>query len=108
MQNKKDFGLIFYIHLFLIFVSYTSFLWLDWKIILISVIFLQIYYLFRGGCDLTYIEFGKDEDTTFVWYYLKKIFPNLNQKSTKIIVRYTIPFIIIFLAYLKQKILLNK
>lgn len=102
---KKEFGLIFWIHLILIILSYSSFLYLDWKLIVLGIVLLQIYYIFRGGCDLTFREFGNDKDTTFVWYYLRKLFPNLNQHKTKIFVRYVFPILLIVISFYTQKIL---
>jgi len=104
VTNKKEFGLIFWIHLFLIIFSYLSFLYIDWKIIVLVVLLLQIYYLLRGGCDLTFSEFGNDKNITFVWYYLSKLFPNLNQKTTKIFIRYVLPIFLILVSFLLQKI----
>lgn len=107
-QNRKDFNLVFWIHLILIIFSYSSFIWLDWKLIIASSLILQIYYLTRGGCDLTFAEFGNDKNITFVWYYLKKIFPNINQKKTKFFVRFIIPLILILLSFILQNIYKHK
>lgn len=104
-ENKKEYSLIFWIHLFLIILSYLSFLYLDWKLILFGVLFLQIYYLLRGGCDLSFIEFGNDRDITFVWFHIHKIFPNLNQKTTKIFIRFIFPIFLIILSFFLQKIM---
>jgi hypothetical protein len=101
---NKDFGFIFWIHLLLIVASYLSFLYIDWKIILIVLLLLQGYYLLRGGCDLTFLEFGDDTRVTFVWYYLRKVFPSLHQKKTKIFVRYFIPLLILGLAFVLQEV----
>lgn len=106
VTNKKEFGLIFWTHLLLIIVSYLSFLYIDWKIIVVGVLLLQVYYLWRGGCDLAYIQFGYDnKDITFVWYYLHKLFPNLSQKKTKIFIRYAVPICIVLLSFILQKIM---
>lgn len=104
-EHQKEFGLIFWTHLFLILFSYLSFLYVDWKIIFLGVVFLQIYYLLRGGCDLTFAEFGNDKDTTFVWFYLHKKFPNLNQKTTKIFIRFIFPIFLIIMSFFLQKIM---
>lgn len=95
---------IFWIHLILIILSYLSFLYLDWKLILLGAIFLQIYYFYRGGCDLTFKQFGNDKDKTFVGHYLAKLLPGLNQKKAKLFVRYFVPVIILLLAFLFQAV----
>ena len=104
-EHHQKLGLIFWVHLFLIIISYSSFLYIDWKLILLGVLLLQIYYLLRGGCDLTFAEFGNDKDTTFVWFYLRKIFPNLNQKITKIFIRFIFPIFLILVSFYLQKIM---
>ena len=102
--SKREYGGIFWIHLILIGLAYTSFLWLDWRIILAGVVLLQVYYRIRGGCDLTFAEFGDDKDTTFAWYYLRKIIPNLDQKKTKIFIRYVLPVVLAVVAFYLQEI----
>jgi hypothetical protein len=104
-QTKREFGLIFWIHLFLILFSYLSFLYIDWKIIFIGVVLLQLYYFFRGGCDLTFKEFGKDKNITFVWYYLNKIFPKLDQRKTRYFVRFFLPIALILVSAYSQVVL---
>src|SRR3989344_3879518 len=95
MKSKKDFGALFWIHLLMVLLAYLSPLWFDWKIILVGAVLLQVYYYFRGGCDITFWELGRDEDTTFVWYYLQKIFPKLDKKKTKIFLDYYLSFILV-------------
>jgi len=104
-MGRKEFGLIFWIHLILIILSYLSFLYIDWKLIFLGVALLQIYYSLRGGCDLSFAEFGDDRDTTFVWYYLRKRLPNLNQKTTKIFVRHIFPILLIVISFISQEIM---
>lgn len=103
MQKTKEFGIIFYAHLALILISYSSSLYLDWKFIVVGAVLLQLYYAVRGGCDLTFMEFGEDKDTTFVWYYLRKIFPRLHQKRTKLVVRFLIPILVVVTAIVIQE-----
>lgn len=101
--KNKEFGLLFWFHLLLIVLAYISPLWLDWKVILGIIVALQIYYLIRGGCDITFLELGNDTNTTFVWYYLKKIFSKLDQRKTKLFVRIIIPIILIAISFISQK-----
>lgn len=101
-MSKKEFGLIFWLHSLIIISAFFSFLYIDWKIIFWGVVFLQAYYSLRGGCDLTLIEFGHDKDITFVWYYLSKIFPNLNKKTIKMFTSYVMPISLISISFLLQ------
>jgi len=103
-KSRKEFGIIFWTHLGLIVASYLSFLYVDWRVILLGVVVLQIYYALRGGCGLTFAEFGDDRDTTFAWYYLRKVFPRLDQKITKIFIRYVLPITLVLVAYYLQEI----
>ena len=104
MKSKKDFGIIFWLHLLLILGAYFSPFWFDWKIVWAGFILLEIYYYFRGGCDLTFLELGKEKDITFVWYYLSKIFPKLDKKKTKFFLNYILPPILIISSFVSQVI----
>lgn len=99
---KKEFGVFFWIHILLLIPAYFSFLLVDWKIILIVVILLQIQYSILGGCILTHLEMGNDKDETFLWYYLRKIYPALNPIKTKFVIRVVVPIIILTLGLLFQ------
>ena len=102
MNNKKDFGPIFWIHTTLELLEWFSFLLIDWQIILALLILLQIQYSVLGGCVLAHAELGKDKDYTFTWYYLVKIFPNLDPKRTTFVLRYIIPVSVLILAIYLQ------
>ena len=93
---------MFWIHFILIVFAYLSPVWIDWRAILAAVIGLQIYYSIRGGCDITFWEFGNDTDTTFVWYYLRKIFSRLDQKKTKFFVRIILPILLVLISFVTQ------
>ena len=47
-------------------------------------------------------EFGKDKKYTFTWYYLVKIFPNLDPKKTTLVLRYIVPILVLVLAVYLQ------
>jgi|SRR3989344_6396002 len=101
-QQRKEFGLFFWTHLALIAVSYSSPFWLDWKIVLAGVVLLQAYYWLRGGCDITYWEFGRDTDKTFVGHYLAKISPWFDTAAAKLFIRTGIPAVIISISTILQ------
>ena len=109
MQNKKDFSGIFWFHLTLLLISYSSFLWLHWKVIFLLGIILRIYRYLRGGCDITFLEFGRvsEKHQTFTGYYLKKIFPNYNQKRLNFFFDYIVPILILIFAYLRTEVILK-
>lgn len=102
MNNKKDFGPIFWLHSTLELLEWFSFLLIDWQIILALLVLLQIQYWVLGGCVLAHVELGKDKDYTFTWYYLVKIFPNLDPKRTTFVLRYVIPILVLALAIYLQ------
>src|SRR5574340_1179463 len=99
---KKDFGIVFWIHLFFIILAYSSPLWLDWRVITAGIIILQIQFIVIEGCILTQMEAGKDRDMTFGYYYLSKIFPKLNKVKTKFFIRYIISVTIFLTAFILQ------
>ena len=100
--DKKDFGPIFWLHSTFEILEWFSFLLIDWQILLVILILLQIQYAVLGGCILAHMELGKDKDYTFTWYYLVKIFPNLDPKKTTFVLRYAVPFLVLALAIYLQ------
>ena len=99
---KKEFGLFFWIHLTLLILAYLSPLFVDWKIIVSGVVLLQIQYWLINGCYLTHLEMGKDRNQVFVWYYLQKLYPTLNPKTTKFTVRVIVPILLVIFALILQ------
>lgn len=99
---KKEFGFWFWVHLALIIPAYLSPFLISWKLIILGVLILQIQYWIIGGCFLTHLEMGKDKNETFLWYYLKKICPDIKPKTAKFIIRVVIPIILIALGLLMQ------
>ena len=100
--DKKDYGAIFWLHTTLELLEWFSFLLIDWQILLALLILLEIQYSVLGGCVLAHIELGKDKNYTFTWYYLVKIFPNLDPKKTTFVLRVIVPFLILVLAIYLQ------
>lgn len=92
---KKEFGLWFWVHILLLIPAYLSPLFIDWKLIVIGVAILQIQYWVIDGCILTHLEMGKDKNETFIWYYLKKIYPDLDSKITKFVIRVIVPIVLV-------------
>ena len=101
-KGKKDFGLIFWLHTTLELLECFSFLLIDWQILLALLILLEIQYSVFGGCILAHMELGNDKNYTFTWYYLVKIFPNLDPKRTTFVLRVVVPFLVLILAIYLQ------
>lgn len=102
MGNKKDFGPMFWFHSVLEILEWFSFLLIDWQIILTILVLLQIQYFILGGCVLAQAEFGKGKNYTFNYYYLVKIFPNIDPKKTTLIFRYIVPLLVLALSIYLQ------
>lgn len=102
MKNKKDFGWIFWVHSVLEILELFSFLLIDWQILLSILILLQIQYSVIGGCIMAKMEFGGAKKYTFNWYYLVKIFPNLDPWKTTLVFRYILPLLVLILAIYLQ------
>jgi len=101
-MKKKEFGLWFWIHVLLLIPAYLSPFFIDWKLIVIGVAILQIQYWVIDGCILTHLEMGKDKNETFIWYYLRKIYPELNPKRTKFVIRVVVPLVLVLAGLLLQ------
>lgn len=97
---KKEFW--FWVHLALIIPAYSSPFLISWKLIILGVLILQIQYWIIGGCFLTHLEIGKDKNETFIWYYLKKIYPDLNSKTTKFFIRVILPIVLVLIGFVLQ------
>lgn len=99
---EKEFGLWFWIHILLLIPAYLSPIFFDWKLIVIGVFILQIQYWMIGGCILTRLEMGKNKNETFIWYYLKKVYPEISPQKTKIIIRVIVPTVLVVTGFLLQ------
>ncbi|MFA6474545.1 MAG: hypothetical protein WCV85_06800 [Patescibacteria group bacterium] len=98
----KDFGLFFWLHILALIPAYLSPLLVDWWVIIIGVLALQIQHYAIGGCVLTHLEMGKDKNETFIWYYLRKIYPDLSAQRTKIVIRFVVPGVLLVIALILQ------
>ena len=102
---QKEFGFWFWIHVILLIFAYLSPFLFNWQLIVAGVIILQIQFWLIGGCAVTYLQMGRDKDQVFIWYYLQKIYPDLNPKLTKILIRVVVPCILVSIGYLMQVVL---
>ncbi len=101
-NHRNDFGPWFWVHVCLLVIAYASPFFVDWKIVLLAIILLQLQYSFVGGCIVNHREFGKGYDDTFYGHYLSKIFPQINKWRVKFVVRYVVPVLLLSAAYMYQ------
>ena len=108
MKSKKK--LIFWIHLILLIVIWTSPFWLDWKLILLGIFLVYIQELIFKSCILTIAQFNDNEEwreMTMYTFIFEKIDFKVNRKRMKFIARFILPWIILLMSLIWQ-ILLNK
>lgn len=91
------------IHLVIIICVYLSPLFIPWQYVLIIFILYRLQLYIWGGCILSNLQFGK-KDEGFYFHYLKKVFPNITNKTIDLIVDNIIPITIIIIAYIIQNI----
>jgi hypothetical protein len=104
MQAKKDreFGLYFWLHAVALLLAYASPLLVSWKVIMLGVVILEVQYRVLHGCFLTHLEFGKNANEVFLWYYVRKIFPSLRPQATKVFVRVLAPIFLVAFSFVIQ------
>jgi hypothetical protein len=99
---KGEYGLIFWFHLLIVVIAYTSPLLFDWQLVILAAFLLELQYFIIGGCVLTHMQLGKDKNETFISYYLKKFFPSLDPIKTKFVIRRVIPVAVIVVSVVPQ------
>jgi len=97
---NNDFGIIFWLHLFIILLIYISPFLLSWKIVVLLVMLFYIQLLLCGNCILTIIQFKKN--TSFFYYYLSKLGFNVNKGKIDFILTYVMPLLILVVALIWQ------
>ena len=95
--------LIFWLHVVLIVIAYFSFLYVDWIIILIVAVLLQIQYHIFNGCILTFLQMGRGSEDTFLWYYLFANQKLVTKQTINFTIRNILPVIIIIFAIIAQE-----
>lgn len=100
--------LIFWTHLILIILVWTSPFWLNWKIIFLFVILNYLQIIIFKACVLTIAQFKKQEkEMTMYTFILEKIGFKINRKRMKLIAQFIMPWVILLIAIIWQ-ILLHK
>ena len=101
---KKDFGLIFWIHLVLIILVWLSPFLLSWYIILFFILLYHFQLFVFGDCILTKRQFkNRKRSETFYSYYLSKMGMRINKKRLVFFLDYVLPIILFFVSYVIQK-----
>jgi hypothetical protein len=93
------------LHLAIFLISITSFLWIDWKIVLAGFLIYELQLILFKGCLLSFWEFGRDGNKPkerFVVFYMKKLFPLIDSKQADIYLDYIIPLAVPILAIILQ------
>ncbi len=92
-------------HLLLLLTAYSSWLWVDYRIIILGVVVhLAILWVFRG-CPLSHMQFPGDTSKRFYEWLLEKIgivVRGERRRRLRIFMMYILPLIIIVLAVLAQ------
>lgn len=108
-DKKNDFGIIFWFHLIIIILLYTSWIFFDWKWVSIAAICLVLQFLSLKSCIVTCIEFKEvNSENNWTHYYLEKMGLNLNKEIIDFVTCYVLPTLLIVLAYCWQVIFNNK
>jgi hypothetical protein len=80
---------------------YTSPFYLDWRIVILTVVLYHIQIYYAKGCLLTQGQFGK-ENEGFYYHYLRKFGFNPDRKKLSFVLDYIIPGGMILLALVLQ------
>jgi len=102
------FGPIFWIHLILIVLAYSSPFLVSWWLIILGILILWVQYYFAKGDLITQAQFGKDLEMTFYTPYIEKTGLKINRRLFLIFIRYIMPFIVLALATVWQVWLGNR
>jgi hypothetical protein len=81
--------------------AYSTPWFLPWQFVVLIYILYLIQLLVFKQCLLTRAEFGKNGDT-FVYHYLRKIFPDISMSAVNFSLDYIIPVTLIIIAIVRQ------
>ena len=100
--------IIIIMHWLVAVLAFSSFLWLDYKLILVGLLIYWLQILIFGACVLSIAQF-KTKESTFLGFYLNKLLKifkvrELTLKQQQILLRYITPAIIVGLAIIFQVI----
>ena len=106
-KNVKLFGFMFWLHLALIILAYSSPFLISWKLITVGVFLLLIQFVVLKQCILTTAQFGREKYMTFYTIYFEKLGFRFKRKNLYIFMRYLMPFIVLVIALIWQVLFRN-
>lgn len=102
-MNHKDFGILFYLHLVIILMIYTSPFYIPWPVILFFIFLYYIQITYVGNCVISRLEFKeKIRNTTFYSHYLQKLGFPVNKDKLRMFLDYVMPWVILSIALMYQ------
>jgi hypothetical protein len=93
--------LFLFLHIILLVAWYASPFYLDWRIVIATVVLYHLQIYFAKGCLLTWGQFGK-ENEGFYYHYLRKFGFNPNKRELSFVLDFVIPGAMILLATILQ------
>jgi len=107
--KHNDFGGVFWFHLVIIVLLYSSWMFFYWRWVAAVAILIMLQFLVLKQCLVTTMEFKSfDSDRNWTHYYLTKMGLQLNKKVVNSVVCYICPLILIGIAYCWQIVLDHK
>jgi hypothetical protein len=108
MKNK----FLIVVHLLLVILAYTAWVWLDWRILAVFAIAHLIMLEVLSGCPLSHAQFPEDKEKRFYEWWMAKLGIKLTtvkrRRRMRIFMQYILPFVIVGLALLLQTVLGTK
>ncbi|MBU6214715.1 hypothetical protein KGM48_02620 [Patescibacteria group bacterium] len=102
----KSFRYYFFLvlHIVLLIAWYTSPFYLDWRIVILTVVLYHFQLYYAKGCLITQGQFGKQNEG-FYYHYLTKFGFHPDKKKLSFVLDYIIPGMMIVLAITLQVVL---
>ena len=100
-RQKIRYYFFLFLHIAILAAWYTSPFYLDWRIVILTVIAYHLQLHFAKGCLLTRGQFGK-ENEGFYYHYLKKFGFHPDKKKLSFVLDIVIPGTMILLAIIVQ------
>ncbi len=109
-MNKAKERLLIVIHLLLVVVAYTSWLWVDYRIILVLAIAHIAMLEVLRGCPLSHAQFPDDKTKRFYEWWLARLGIDVTRtpkrrRIVRIFMQYALPIIIVLLGVILQGVL---
>jgi len=93
------------IHLLIILVVYTAFIWADWRFLLLGVFVYWLQILIFKACVISIAQY-KNKETSFVGVYINRFLQlfgkQLPMKKIRFFLDWILPIIFLSLAYVLQ------